>query len=164
MGKENEFGRIRKGEAADLLILNANPVEDLVNLEKIDRIFHRGAVFSPDSLIDVTPLDVVQRQLNAYNAHDLEAFLRFYSDTATLYDLSGKLIARGKEEMRKVYSFLNNSPGLHVTIANRTIINNKVIDHEVATVDGRGVGEGLAIYFVDDKKISKVYFVQDSDR
>lgn len=163
LGQENEFGSIRKGKAADLLILNANPVDDLANMEKIEKILHRGTFFSPDSLIDATPIEIIQRQDNAYNAHDLETFLSFYADTAVLYDMSGKLIARGKEDMRKAYSFLNNTP-IHVTIGNRTVMNNKVIDHELVFINGRKVGEGVAIYYITGKKISKVYFVKDSDR
>jgi hypothetical protein len=43
-------------------------------------------------------------------------------------------------------------------------MNNKVIDHELATVDGHKVGEGLAIYFVAGRKITKVCFVQEKDQ
>ena len=50
LGKEKEFGSISKGKAADLLILDGNPVEDLANLEKIDKICHRGEVWNPGSL------------------------------------------------------------------------------------------------------------------
>jgi len=161
LGKEQEFGSIRRGKIADILLLDANPVEDLANLEKIGLIAHRGALLSPDSLILATPADIVQRQVNAYNAHDLEAFLRFYADTATLYELSGSLLARGHDEMRKMYAFLQHAPGLHVTIADRITIDNKVIDHELVMSEGRKLGEGLAIYFVDDRKISKVYFIEE---
>jgi imidazolonepropionase-like amidohydrolase len=164
LGKEQVFGSIHRGKTADLLLLDANPVADLSNLEKIHLVLRRGIALSPDTLIPATPTDIVQRQVNAYNAHDLEAFLRFYADTATLYDLHGKVLARGLAEMRKEYSFLNNTPGLHVTITNRTVMNNKVIDHELATKDGRRVGEGVAIYFVTGSKIGKVVFVEGTDQ
>jgi imidazolonepropionase-like amidohydrolase len=163
LGKENEFGTITKGKTADLLILNANPADNLANLEKIDQILHRGTSFSPDSLIDATPLEIIQRQDNAYNAHDLETFLSFYADTAVLYNMKGKLIARGKDDMRKTYDFLNRAP-IHVTIANRAIMNNKVIDHELVFINGQKVGEGVAIYYITGKKISKVYFLEDRDQ
>lgn len=160
LGKENEFGGIRKGSSADLLILRADPLADLNNLQKIDQIIHRGAFFHPDSLIEQTPLNIVQRQVNAYNAHDLETFLSFYSDTAIIYNFPGQSLAKGKEEIRKLYTFLGQAAGLHVSITDRTVINNKVFDHESATQAGRRLGEGEVIYYIDGRKISKVYLVE----
>jgi len=160
LGKEKDFGSIRKGSSADLLILRADPLADLNNLQKIDQIIHRGVPVHPDSIIDETPLNIVQRQVNAYNAHDLEAFLSFYSDTATIYNFPGKPLAKGKEEIRKLYTFLGQATGLHVSITDRTVVNNKVFDHESATQAGRRLGEGEVIYYVDGQKISKVYLVE----
>lgn len=77
--------------------------------------------------------------------------------------MKGKLIARGKDDMRKTYAFLHTAP-IHVTIANRTVMNNKVIDHERIFINGRKVGEGVAIYYITGKKISKVYFLEDKDQ
>lgn len=160
LGKEKEFGSIRKGSSADLLILRADPLADLNNLQKIDQIIHRGALFQPDSVIDETPLNVVQRQVNAYNAHDLETFLSFYSDTAVIYNFPGKPLAKGKEEIRRLYTFLGRDTGLHVSITNRTVVGNKVFDHESATMSGRNLGEGMVIYYVYDHRISKVYLME----
>jgi imidazolonepropionase-like amidohydrolase len=164
LGKEQVFGSIREGKAADLLLLDSNPVEDLSNLERISRVVRGGVFFAPDTLIPATLTDIVQRQDNAFNAHDLEAFLSFYADTAILYDLHGKVLDKGIAEMRKNYSFLNNTPGLHVTITDRFVMGNKVIDHELATINGHKVGEGLAIYFVDGGKISKAWLAQDNEQ
>ncbi|HEX9512038.1 MAG TPA: amidohydrolase family protein [Puia sp.] len=160
LGKENEFGSIRKGSSADLLILRADPLADMGNLGKIDLIIHRGTIFHPDSLIDETPLNIVQRQVNAYNAHDLETFLSFYSDTAVIYNFPDKPMAKGKEQIRQLYTFLSKDTGLHVSITNRTIVNNKVFDHESATMSGHKLGEGEVIYYIDDRKITKVYLIE----
>ncbi|HWK04117.1 MAG TPA: amidohydrolase family protein [Puia sp.] len=160
LGKENEFGSVRKGSVADLLLLRADPVADLGSLGKIDMIIHRGTVFHPDSLIDETPLNIVQRQVNAYNAHDLESFLSFYSDTAVIYNFPDKPMAKGIEQIRKLYTFLSKDTGLHVSITNRTVVNNKVFDHESATMSGRKLGEGEVIYYIDDRKITKVYLIE----
>ena len=160
LGKENEFGSIRKGSAADLLILRADPVADMGNLEKIDLIIHRGAIFHPDSLIEETPLNIVQRQVNAYNAHDLETFLSFYSDTAVVYNFPDKPMARGKEQIRKLYAFVSTNTHLHASITDRAVVNNKVFDKESVTLSGRKLGEGEVIYYIDDHKITKVYLIE----
>lgn len=160
IGKDNEFGSIRKGKAADLLILRADPLADLANLEKLDWVLHRGAIFMPDTLANRSPGDIVQQQVNAYNAHDLEAFLSFYADTAAIYEFPDKPLARGKGEMRKMYSFLNNANGLHANITNRIIVGNKVCDHESILRDGRKVLEGVAIYYIENNRISKAWLIK----
>jgi hypothetical protein len=159
LGREKEFGSIAKGKAADLLLLNANPAADLGNLQNIARIYHRSTFFSPDSIIPADPVNVVQRQVNAYNAHDLEAFLGFYADSVTLYNSPGKIILQGKEKMRQEYTFITKVPTLHVTIAGRIVLGNKVIDHEKVFINNKSVANAAAIYTVESGRITKVEFV-----
>ena len=56
LGRDSEFGSIQKGRAADLLILNANPVADLGNLEKLESIIHRGVRLYPEKIKPSAPL------------------------------------------------------------------------------------------------------------
>ena len=46
-----------------------------------------------------SPTEVIQRQLNAYNAKDVEAWLSTYAVDAEQYTLHGKLLAQGHKEM-----------------------------------------------------------------
>lgn len=46
------------------------------------------------------PLDVIQRQLDAYNAKDMEGLLATYAVDAEQYTLHGERLAKGHEEMR----------------------------------------------------------------
>ncbi len=159
-GKENDFGSITAGKSADLLILNGNPVDDLQQLQQIAYVVNRGRIFRPDTLVQDSPEDVVQRQVNAYNAHDVNAFLSFYADDATLYNFPDQQIAKGKEAMRKMYGFLEKMPGLHVTVSNRIVRNNVIIDHEILTTATDKTGRNaVAIYVVERQQISKVYFI-----
>jgi hypothetical protein len=103
-------------------------------------------------------VEIVQRQVNAYNDHDLEAFLGFYADTAALYQFPGTLLMKGKADMRKEYAFLTGAPTLHVTIADRIVLGNKVIDHEKLMVSGKLVADATATYVVEGGKIVKVLF------
>lgn len=159
--KEKQTGSIAKGKLADMVLLKANPVENLENLEKISLVFNKGFAVMPDTLIKETALALVQRQLNAYNARNLEAFLEPYSDDIELYQFPDSLLSRGKEAMRKDYAFLNNLPDLHCEIKERIIQGNIIIDKESVT----GVGstkpvEATAIYHIEANKIRKVYFIQ----
>ena len=67
VGKEKETGSIAVGKRADMILLNANPVDELGNLDQISLVINKGFVIRPDTLIKETALALVQRQLNAYN-------------------------------------------------------------------------------------------------
>ena len=50
--KENEFGSIEKGKDADMVLLNANPLDDLANWRKIFLVINKGEVIKPDVLLN----------------------------------------------------------------------------------------------------------------
>ena len=78
------------------------------------------------------PEKLVQQQLIAYNARNIEAFLEPYSDDVELYMFPNQLLGKGKNFMRKDYAeMFKNTPNLHCDIKNRTVLGNTVIDHEV---------------------------------
>ena len=103
---------------------------------------------------------VLQQQLNAYNAHDLEAFLAPYSDDVEIYSTSGKLMMKGKEEMRKGYTFITKTPDLYCRLINRIANGNTVIDHEEIWTSTQPVNlvYGVAVYVIEKGKIRRVYF------
>lgn len=161
LGKEKETGSITKGKTADMVLLDANPLDDLNNLSKILLVINKGNVVVPDSLIKETPLALVQRQLNAYNARDIEAFVEPYADDVELYDYkTGKLLGKGKESMRKDYAFFKQVPELHCEIKARIVEGNIIIDKESVTGFGGKALEATAIYHIENNKIKKVYFIQ----
>jgi imidazolonepropionase-like amidohydrolase len=50
MGRDNEFGVIAVGSRADLILLENNPLDDLVNLNKKKGVMFRGIYFPGDDL------------------------------------------------------------------------------------------------------------------
>ena len=107
----------------------------------------------------LTAEDVVDLQLEAYNARDLDKFVATYSEDIEIYNSKGELTMKGHEQLRKRYDTLfKNTPNLHCRIVNRIKINNKVIDNENVTMNERLV-EAVAIYEVTDGKIKKVTFI-----
>ncbi|SDP87403.1 Imidazolonepropionase [Mucilaginibacter sp. OK268] len=160
IGKEKEFGSIEKGKKADLVLLNGNPAEQLENLQKISLVINKGHVLSPDTLLKETPLALVQRQLNAYNLRNIDGFLEPYADDVELYTFPDKLIGKGKDNMRNLYSaFFEHVPALHCEIQSRIVKGNVVIDHERVTGTGKLL-DAVAIYHIENNKIKKVYFIQ----
>jgi imidazolonepropionase-like amidohydrolase len=157
-GIANKVGSIETGKYADLLLLTKNPMESIQNLNSIEYIFKNGKQIKADTLIKESPEEVVQRQVNAYNAKSLEAFLDTYSDDIEIFD-KGKLIVKGHEQMRKVYDFLNSPTNVYCQIENRIVINNKVIDKEKVRF-GKDIIHGVAVYEVETGKIKKVTFIE----
>ena len=160
LGKEKEIGSIAIGKTADLVLLNANPVENINNIEAVNLVINKGHIIKPDTLIKETPLALVQRQLNAYNARNIEAFLEPYAEDVEVYTFPDKLQYKGKEEMRKQYAFFKNLPDLHCEITERIIQGNTIIDKESVTGVGSKPALATAIYQVENDKIKRVYFIQ----
>ncbi|SFC33256.1 hypothetical protein SAMN04487891_10925 [Flagellimonas taeanensis] len=103
---------------------------------------------------------IVQEQLDAYNARDADAFMDTYSDNVKLYMHPDKLLSEGKKTMSAQYrAFFENTPDLHCDIKKRIVIGNKVIDEESVVANGT-TESAVAIYEVENGKISKVTFIQ----
>lgn len=160
LNKEKQTGSVAAGKTADLVLLKANPLEQLENLEQISLVINKGMLINPDTLIKESAEELVQRQLNAYNAHHLDAFLNTYADDVEIYEFPSKLLYKGKEQMRKDYAFLNTTPNLHCEIKKRIVQGNTIIDNESVSGFGGKPLEAVAIYQVEKGKIRKVFFVQ----
>lgn len=107
------------------------------------------------------PEVLVQRQLEAYNALDLEAFLATYADEVELYLFPDKLLGKGKAFMRQHYSTLfSDFPQLHAEIKGRIRMGDIIIDKESVSGAGPENIEAVAIYEVKGGKIVKVHFIQ----
>lgn len=160
LNKENEFGTVSTGKKANLLLLDANPIEDISNVTKINTIINKGNIFKPNTLIKDSPRDLAQRQLNAYNFRNIDAFLEPYADDVEIYAYPDKLLYKGKETMRKQYSeMFEKTPNLHCELKERIVQGNIVIDKERVQF-GNKIIEAVAIYHVEGDKIKKVYFIQ----
>jgi len=160
LGKQNELGSVNIGKKANLVLLDANPINNIENVTKINRIINKGVVFNPDELLKDTPEDLAQRQLNAYNFRNIDGFLEPYAEDVEVYTFPNTLLFEGKEMMRKGYTpMFENTPNLHCELVNRIVQGNTVMDHERVQM-GNKIVEAVAIYQIEDNKIKKVYFIK----
>ncbi len=160
LNKESEFGTVTVGKKANLILLNANPIDSIENITKIFRVINKGVVFSPETLIEETPTALAQRQLNAYNSRNIDAFLEPYADDVEIYNFPDKFLYKGKEEMRKTYSkMFEETPNLHCELLERIVHRNVVIDKERVQFNDKII-EATVIYHIENNKIKKVYFVR----
>ena len=102
---------------------------------------------------------VVQRQLEAYNARDLERFLAEFTDDVRVYrPPAAEPALSGKAAFAAFYATQRfNLPGLHAEVLGRIVIGNKVIDHErIAGVRDAPL-EMAVVYQVVDGRIATLW-------
>jgi len=160
VGQEKEWGSIAETKTANMLLLDASPLESLDNWQKINKVINKGKVYQPGALLNNSPEMLAQQQLDAYNAHDLEAFLAPYAEEVEIYGFPDKLQMKGKEEMRKAYQFVTKTPTLFCRLVNRIVQGDTVMDQEEVWGFGDKPFYGIAIYKTENGKITKVWFIQ----
>ncbi len=104
---------------------------------------------------------LIQAQLDAFNAKDVEAFLRTYAADATQFTLHGAPLAQGHDQLRERYVARFQEPDLHARLLSRTIVGNIVTDAELITrnfPEGKGTLEMLCIFEVVDGLIQRASF------
>jgi hypothetical protein len=104
----------------------------------------------------MSPEAVVQRQLDAYNARDLDALLATYAPDARQYAYPDTLLTTGHAEIRARMAPRFEEPNLHARLIQRVVMGDLVIDYEEVTrtfPEGSGTLELVAMYEVVDGKI-----------
>jgi len=108
----------------------------------------------------MNPVDPVQRQLDAYNAHDLERFVAEYTDDIQVFrPPAAEPVLSGKAAFAAHYAknrFTNAS--LHADVVNRMVAGDTVVDHERVTGIADTVVDAIAVYRIRDGRICMVWF------
>jgi hypothetical protein len=111
---------------------------------------------------ETCPEAVVQKQLDAYNAKDIDALLATHAEAAQQFEHPSTLLASGVAQMRERFLTRFKEPNLHALLLNRTVMGNIVIDHEKVTrtfPEGPGHIQLIAIYEVQHARIAKAWFL-----
>jgi len=104
---------------------------------------------------------VVQRQLDAYNQRDLDAWLATYAPDAEQHLLHAGLMASGVDAIKARMQERFADPHLHAELVSRTVMDNIVVDHEFVTrtfPEGLCSIEMICIYEVQEGLIRKATF------
>jgi hypothetical protein len=110
----------------------------------------------------IDPVTLIQRQLDAYNARDIEAFMATWAEDAEYYEHPNTLLARGHAQIRERHMARFLEPNLYGKLVKRMVVENKVVDQEVVTrtfPEGTGSVEVIALYEVAEGKIAKAWFI-----
>ena len=112
--------------------------------------------------LSTTPESVVQRQLDAYNARDIDALMATYADDAQQFEYPATLLVSGAVQVRERTSARFQETNLHARLIRRIVVGQVVIDHEEVTrtfPEGTGKIELVAIYEVRDGRIATARFI-----
>lgn len=103
----------------------------------------------------------VQKQLEAYNARDIDAFMRWWAEDCEYYAFPSTLLASGANEIRKRHVERFKEPDLFGNLLARMVVGNMVVDHETVQrtfADGPGEIDVICIYQIEQGKIAKAWF------
>jgi hypothetical protein len=108
----------------------------------------------------MSPERAVQRQLDAYNARDLERFVAEYHDDVRVYrPPATEPLVSGKKAFGEHYAKNRFTlPDLHARLVNRIVSGNVVVDHEDITGLPEGRRSAIAVYEVVEGRIRTVWF------
>ena len=110
----------------------------------------------------ITPEALIQKQVDAYNAHDLDAFSACYGEAIEFRTMDGKVgPEKGLAALRKGYADLfKRFPNLRVKILKRITQGAFVIDQEQAEGMGPNPVTVTAIYETAQGTIVHVWFIE----
>ena len=94
-------------------------------------------------------MDAVEKQVEAFNARDLDALVACYTREAVIEDADGG-VQMGRDEIRKSYGELFESrPNLRAEILSRIRVGSYVVDEEEVSGLTDGDFHAIAIYTLD---------------
>lgn len=103
----------------------------------------------------------VRMQLEAYNARDIDAFMRWWAEDCEYFAFPSTLLARGAAAVRERHAERFREPELFGTLLARIVVGNVVVDHETVRrsfPEGPGEVDVIGIYEVRDGKIARAWF------
>ena len=107
-------------------------------------------------------LDIASKQLDAYNAQDLDTYVSFFAEDCVVSGLNGTPTESSRAAIKARYAkAFAQFPENKAVLKNRIVVGNTVVDHElVIRVPGGEQFEIIAIYTFKDGLISRVDFAK----
>ena len=113
----------------------------------------------------MSPEDVVARQVDAYNGHDLEAFVACYAVDVVVMSGTGQVMLEGSDALRQQYGqWFRDMPDLHADVLGRVAHGSWVVDDERAASPSLGLEMGgLIAYRIQGDVIGRVVMMAGED-
>jgi hypothetical protein len=107
-----------------------------------------------------SPLEVVNRRMQYYNDHRVDAMLELYGDDIAVYTYPDKLLGKGKVHLRRTFEEILADKSVRVTITQQLSKDSYVINNETVSYAGKPT-QYVSIYEVRGGLIRSVRFVRD---
>ena len=107
-----------------------------------------------------SPLEVVNLRMQAYNEHNLDAFLSTYSEAVEIFTYPGRSLGKGKKHIKNLFESAFQEGSVHVDIHHQITKDSYVINHETVMSKDEET-EYVSIYEVQEGLITSVRFVRD---
>jgi hypothetical protein len=106
--------------------------------------------------------DIAQKQLDAYNAQDLDKYVSYFTDDCIVSGLNGAPTETSREAVKARYAkAFAQFPQNKAELKNRVAVGNTIVDHElVIRSPGGEQFEIIAIYTFRDGLIARVDFAK----
>lgn len=110
----------------------------------------------------MTPLEIAQGQLDAYNLQDLDAHVAYFAEDVVIADLNGAVSLTGRVAYKERYAkVFGDFPQNKVELVNRIVLGSTVIDHErVRRTPDAEPFDVIAIYTITGGKIARTDFAR----
>jgi len=110
----------------------------------------------------VSNLDIAQKQLDAYNAQDLETYVSYFTEDCIVSGLNGTPTETTRDAIKARYAkAFAQFPQNKAELKNRIAVGNTIVDHElVIRSPGGEQFEIIAIYTFRDGLIARVDFAK----
>ena len=103
---------------------------------------------------------VVQRNMDAYNAHDAKTLSETFTPDAQFVQHPGTLIYDGRDAIYKGYSEVFRRNGkAHVQLVHRSLLGNRIVDEQEYTGLGKVPIRGLVIYEIHNGLIQMIWAI-----
>ena len=102
----------------------------------------------------------VAGQLAAYNARDIDEFMRWWAPDCRYWAFPDTLLAEGAEAIRARHVERFRESNLHGRLLSRSVVGDLVIDHETVTrtfPEGDGEIDVVCLYRVGDGLIAEAW-------
>lgn len=107
------------------------------------------------------PIDIVNARMDAYNKHDIKAFLETYSEEIQIFDYPNIPIGnKGRAHIKMIFAPIFEEGKIQVKIHHQITQGNYVINHETVTY-GNKETKYVSIYEIKNGLIKSVRFVRE---
>jgi hypothetical protein len=106
-----------------------------------------------------TPESVVQASIDAYNAHDVNAYIALFTPAATFGQLGGRILLDSRDAMQGYHQQLFAArPTIRCTILERAVMGAFVIDHQQIAGADQPPMQAMVLSEVREGRIVKVWY------